>query len=81
MDLKKVAIIKTGRGNYDAGTTYAYHSEWAQCITGVVGGALGGGGAVGVAVRLGGVALGPWGWVAVGAVVAGGALTGYAASC
>ena len=85
MDLKKVAIIKPARGNYDAGTTYAYHSEWAQCIAGVAGGALFGGGGAGIAasvtVRVAGLAMGPWGWVGVGLVAAGGALTGYAEYC
>lgn len=86
MDLKKVAIIKPARGNYDAGTIYTYHSETWECVTGVLGDAglaALGGGLAGAAARATGATLGgPWGFAAV---VAGfalvGALNGYADHC
>lgn len=85
MDLKKVAVIKPARGNYGVGMIYTYHSETLQCVAGVVGGALFGGGgaglAAGITARVGGLALGPAGWWAVGLIAAGGALTGYAEYC
>ena len=85
MDLKKVAIIKPARGNYDAGTTYAYHSEWDECITGVLGEA-GEGALVGIGVGAAGLAgigalklltlSGPKGWAIAGGVLALGGLVG-----
>lgn len=81
MDLKKVAIIKPARGNYDAGTTYAYHSETLECVLGVVGGALTGGGGTGVALRVLGASMGPVGWGLVAVMTIGGAATGYAEYC
>ncbi len=81
MDLKKVAIIKSARGNYDAGTIYTYHSETWECVLGVAGGALTGGGGAGVALRVLGASMGPAGWLLVGAMAVGGAATGYAEYC
>ena len=85
MDLKKVAVIKPARGNYDAGTTYAYHSEILECVTGVVGEA-GEGALVGMGVGAAGLAgagtlglltlSGPTGWGIVGGVLALGGLVG-----
>ena len=81
MDLKKVAVIKPSRGNYDAGTTHAYHSEWAECITGVLGSTFTAGGLAGLAILGAGVALSPLGLLLLGVIAVGGGLTGYATFC
>ena len=93
MNLKKVAIIKPARGNYGVGTTYAYHSEFWECATGVagdaiiygIGGAVAGGGIAGGLVAVGVAISGPVGWGIVGGIallgVVGGSLSGYADHC
>lgn len=93
MDLKKVAIIKPARGNYGVGTTYAYHSEIWECVTGVFGdaviyggvGAGAGGALVGGAAVIGLTLSGPVGWgiiIGLGALgTLGGAASGYADHC
>ncbi len=84
MDLKKVAIIKPARGNYDAGTIYTYHSETWECVTGVLGDALlgsGVGAGVAIAGRAASLISGPVGWGIFAVTVVGGALNGYADHC
>ncbi len=49
-----------------------------QCVAGVLGGALAGGGA---ALAAGAAMAGPWGWAGAGAAAIGGGLLGAAANC